>query len=103
MIFVTGRSKRVIENHVDKSNEIGAELEARGKKALWGPRSASNLLMSAVLCHQADALGFAHAKRAIPRNVVNTSDPLSQSKMLSDRNPPARGAVWPELHSSSPP
>ena len=34
MIFVTGRSKRAIEDHFDKSYEIEAELEARGKQKL---------------------------------------------------------------------
>src|SRR6202140_5504222 len=34
MIFVTGRSKRAIEDHFDKSYEIEAELEARGKERL---------------------------------------------------------------------
>ncbi|WP_415873519.1 sugar phosphate nucleotidyltransferase, partial [Burkholderia ubonensis] len=34
MIFVTGRSKRAIEDHFDKSYEIEAELEARGKEKL---------------------------------------------------------------------
>ena len=31
MIFVTGRSKRAIEDHFEKSYEIEAELQARGK------------------------------------------------------------------------
>ncbi len=34
MIFVTGRSKREIEDHFDKAYEIEAELEARGKTKL---------------------------------------------------------------------
>lgn len=34
MIFVTGRSKRAIEDHFDKSYEVEAELEARGKEKL---------------------------------------------------------------------
>ena len=34
MIFVTGRSKRAIEDHFDKSYEIEAELEARNKEKL---------------------------------------------------------------------
>jgi len=34
MIFVTGRSKRAIEDHFDKSYELEAELEARGKQKL---------------------------------------------------------------------
>ena len=31
LIFVTGRSKRAIEDHFDKAYEMEAELEARGK------------------------------------------------------------------------
>ena len=34
MIFVTGRSKRAIEDHFDKSYEVEAELLARGKTDL---------------------------------------------------------------------
>src|ERR1700689_3747270 len=34
IIFVPGRSKRAIEDHFDKSYEVEAELEARGKAAL---------------------------------------------------------------------
>lgn len=34
LIFVTGRSKRAIEDHFDKAYEMEAELEARGKTAL---------------------------------------------------------------------
>jgi UTP--glucose-1-phosphate uridylyltransferase len=31
MVFVTGRSKRSIEDHFDKAYELESELEARGK------------------------------------------------------------------------
>ncbi|RFC01636.1 UTP--glucose-1-phosphate uridylyltransferase, partial [Klebsiella michiganensis] len=34
MIFVTGRSKRAIEDHFDKAYELEAELEAKHKTAL---------------------------------------------------------------------
>ncbi|KAG0297489.1 hypothetical protein BGZ96_006251 [Linnemannia gamsii] len=34
MIFVTGRGKRAIEDHFDKSYEIEAALEAHGKEKL---------------------------------------------------------------------
>jgi UTP--glucose-1-phosphate uridylyltransferase len=34
MIFVTGRSKRAIEDHFDKAYELEAELEAKNKQAL---------------------------------------------------------------------
>ena len=46
MIFVTGRSKRAIEDHFDKSYEIEAELEARGKKSCWSWCAASSRAMS---------------------------------------------------------
>ncbi|MCH2220793.1 MAG: UTP--glucose-1-phosphate uridylyltransferase, partial [Dechloromonas sp.] len=34
MIFVTGRSKRAIEDHFDKAYELESELEARGKNEM---------------------------------------------------------------------
>ena len=34
MIFITGRSKRAIEDHFDKAYEMETELESRGKKEL---------------------------------------------------------------------
>lgn len=62
MIFVTGRSKRAIEDHFDKSYEIEAELEARGKQKLLG--IIRNIKPSHVHCfyvRQPDALGLGHA------------------------------------------
>ncbi|NLA17503.1 UTP--glucose-1-phosphate uridylyltransferase [Burkholderia cepacia] len=61
MIFVTGRSKRAIEDHFDKSYEIEAELEARqGKAARTRARHQAEprqLLLRA----PAEALGLGHA------------------------------------------
>lgn len=34
MVFVTGRSKRAIEDHFDTAYELESELEAAGKHAL---------------------------------------------------------------------
>nr|MBL8455250.1 UTP--glucose-1-phosphate uridylyltransferase [Zoogloeaceae bacterium] len=34
MIFITGRTKRSIEDHFDKAYELETELQARGKQAL---------------------------------------------------------------------
>ena len=34
MVFVTGRSKRSIEDHFDKAYELESELEARGKRRI---------------------------------------------------------------------
>ncbi|MEM5452023.1 UTP--glucose-1-phosphate uridylyltransferase GalU [Paraburkholderia guartelaensis] len=62
MIFVTGRSKRAIEDHFDKSYEIEAELEARGKKQLL--ELVRGIKPSHVDCfyvRQPEALGLGHA------------------------------------------
>ncbi|HKT92315.1 UTP--glucose-1-phosphate uridylyltransferase GalU [Paraburkholderia sp. CNPSo 3274] len=62
MIFVTGRSKRAIEDHFDKSYEIEAELEARGKAKLL--ELVRNIKPNNVDCfyvRQPEALGLGHA------------------------------------------
>jgi UTP--glucose-1-phosphate uridylyltransferase len=62
MIFVTGRSKRAIEDHFDKSYEIEAELEARGKdKLLDLVRSIKPSHVDCFYVRQAEALGLGHA------------------------------------------
>ncbi|MGF6507768.1 UTP-glucose-1-phosphate uridylyltransferase [Paraburkholderia sp. 32] len=60
--LVTGRRKRAIEDHFDKSYEIEAELEARGKEKLLS--LVRNIKSSQVDCfyvRQAEALGLGHA------------------------------------------
>jgi UTP--glucose-1-phosphate uridylyltransferase len=57
-----GRSKRAIEFHFDKSYEIEAELEARGKHDLLA--LVKSIKPSHVYCayvRQPDALGLGHA------------------------------------------
>jgi UTP--glucose-1-phosphate uridylyltransferase len=62
MIFVTGRSKRAIEDHFDKSYEIEAELEARGKqKLLELVRSIKPSHVDCFYVRQPEALGLGHA------------------------------------------
>jgi UTP--glucose-1-phosphate uridylyltransferase len=62
MIFVTGRSKRAIEDHFDKSYEIEAELEARNKaKLLDLVRSIKPANVDCFYVRQAEALGLGHA------------------------------------------
>jgi UTP--glucose-1-phosphate uridylyltransferase len=62
MIFVTGRSKRAIEDHFDKSYEIEAELEARGKaKLLDLVRNIKPANVDCFYVRQAEALGLGHA------------------------------------------
>ena len=62
MIFVTGRSKRAIEDHFDKAYELEAELERRGKTELL--EFVRNMLPKQINCcylRQAEALGLGHA------------------------------------------
>lgn len=62
MIFVTGRSKRAIEDHFDKSYEVEAELEARGKtKLLELVRGIKPAHVSFFYVRQPEALGLGHA------------------------------------------
>ncbi len=62
MIFVTGRSKRAIEDHFDKAYELESELERRGKTEIL--EFVRNLLPKNINCiyiRQAEALGLGHA------------------------------------------
>ena len=62
MIFVTGRSKRSIEDHFDTAYELETELEAAGKQALLDiVRSVQPDDMQCVYVRQARALGLGHA------------------------------------------
>lgn len=67
MIFVTGRTKRSIEDHFDKAYELETELERRGK--LETLEQVRSLLPSHVKCiyiRQSEALGLGHAVCAQP-------------------------------------
>ena len=62
MIFVTGRSKRAIEDHFDSTPELEAELAKKGKDALLS--IVRNILPSNVNCiyiRQSAPLGLGHA------------------------------------------
>ena len=62
MIFVTGRSKRSIEDHFDKAYELESELERRGKTEML--EFVQGLLPRDINCiyiRQAEALGLGHA------------------------------------------
>ncbi|MDR5817167.1 MULTISPECIES: UTP--glucose-1-phosphate uridylyltransferase GalU [unclassified Caballeronia] len=62
MIFVTGRGKRAIEDHFDKSYELEAELEARNKEALLDAvRSIKPANVDCFYVRQPSALGLGHA------------------------------------------
>jgi UTP--glucose-1-phosphate uridylyltransferase len=62
MIFITGRSKRSIEDHFDKAYELEAELEKRGKAELL--RITREVIPEGINCiymRQSEPLGLGHA------------------------------------------
>lgn len=62
MIFVTGRSKRAIEDHFDKAYELETELERRGKtETLAFVRALLPSHINCIYIRQAEALGLGHA------------------------------------------
>jgi UTP--glucose-1-phosphate uridylyltransferase len=62
MIFVTGRTKRAVEDHFDTAYELETELERAGKQELLGiARSIAPSDMTCVYVRQNRALGLGHA------------------------------------------
>lgn len=62
IIFVTGRTKRSIEDHFDKAYELETELEARGKADLLAiARGTSPKGISFSYTRQSEPLGLGHA------------------------------------------
>ena len=62
MIFVTGRSKRAIEDHFDKAYELESELEIRGKTEMLDLlHSVLPKNINCIYIRQAEALGLGHA------------------------------------------
>jgi UTP--glucose-1-phosphate uridylyltransferase len=62
MVFITGRTKRSIEDHFDKAYEVEAELVARGKSDLLG--LIQGIIPKSVNCiyiRQSEPLGLGHA------------------------------------------
>lgn len=62
LVFITGRHKRSIEDHFDKSPELESELEAAGKDKLLNiVRTILPEHVSCIYLRQAEALGLGHA------------------------------------------
>lgn len=62
IIFITGRNKRSIEDHFDKSYELEIELEAKNKKELLSiVRNVKPSHINCVYVRQSEALGLGHA------------------------------------------
>lgn len=89
MIFVTGRSKRAIEDHFDKSYEIEAELEARGKEKLLSlVRSIKPSHVDCFYVRQAEALGLGHAVLCAEKLVGDSPFAVVLADDLLHGNPP---------------
>ncbi len=62
MIFITGRSKRAIEDHFDKAYELEAELAAKHKHDLLKVvQSVAPASINCIYIRQPEALGLGHA------------------------------------------
>ena len=62
MVFVTGRSKRAIEDHFDTAYELENELERAGKHAMLDlVRSIAPADMNCLFVRQPRSLGLGHA------------------------------------------
>lgn len=62
MVFITGRTKRAIEDHFDKAYELETELEARGKhEMLELVRKTVPDGVNCIYIRQSEALGLGHA------------------------------------------
>jgi UTP--glucose-1-phosphate uridylyltransferase len=89
LIFVTGRSKRAIEDHFDKAYEMEAELEARGKtKMLEVLRGIIPPEVTCVYIRQAEALGLGHAVLCAKQVVGNDPFAVLLADDLLDGEPP---------------
>ncbi len=89
MIFVTGRSKRSIEDHFDKAYELESELEIRGKNETL--EFVRNVLPKGINCiyiRQAEALGLGHAVLCAKPVVGDEPFAVLLADDLLDGNPP---------------
>jgi UTP--glucose-1-phosphate uridylyltransferase len=62
VVIITGRSKRAIEDHFDKSFELEYELKSKGKHGLLKlVEDITNMVQSVIYVRQKEALGLGHA------------------------------------------
>lgn len=77
LVFITGRTKRAIEDHFDKAYELETELAARGKKellAIVGQILPENV--NCIFIRQPEALGLGHAVLCASA-VINDDEPFA--------------------------
>jgi len=89
MIFVTGRSKRSIEDHFDKAYELEASLEASGKlKLLSYVQEVVPKHVNCIYIRQAEPLGLGHAVLCAKPVVQNEPFAVILADDLIDGKPP---------------
>ena len=89
MIFVTGRSKRAIEDHFDKAYELENELERHGKmETLEFVRGLLPKNINCIYIRQPEALGLGHAVLCAKRVVNNEPFAVLLADDLLDGDPP---------------
>ena len=89
MIFVTGRTKRVIEDHFDKAYELENELALKHKTKML--EFVQNLLPKHINCiyiRQSEALGLGHAVLCAKPVVGNEPFAVLLADDLLDNDPP---------------
>ena len=88
MIFVTGRSKRSIEDHFDRSLELEYELEAKHKTQLLElVRNIKPAHVNCVYVRQPEALGLGHAVNCAASLVGNEPFAVLLADDLLDHQP----------------
>jgi UTP--glucose-1-phosphate uridylyltransferase len=88
MIFVTGRSKRSIEDHFDKSFELEYDLEQKNKTALLElVRNIKPANVNCVYVRQPEALGLGHAVNCAAKLVGNDPFAVILADDLLDHQP----------------
>ena len=89
LIFVTGRSKRAIEDHFDKSNELEEQLKLKHNTKML--QMLQNLLPKNVNCiyiRQPEALGLGHAVQCARPVLEDEPFAVLLADDLLDGNPP---------------
>ena len=104
LIFVTGRGKRAIEDHFDKSYEIEAELIARGKQDLLElVRGIKPSHVDCLYVRQAEPRGLGHAVLCAEKLLSDEAFAVILADDLIDGRPPVLAqmiSVFDHYHCS---
>ena len=89
LVFITGRSKRAIEDHFDKAFEVESELTTRGKHAMLAMvRDVVPRNVKCIYVRQQQALGLGHAVLCAQPVVGDHPFAVMLADDLIDAHPP---------------